>query len=115
MKLALLALSLAAADPEADKLFHDANEAYLASDFDANRSSLHVRTLTVDGDLLHATARGELGLERWVPQERSPLQASAIASVKDGKIRSTPCRRTGAPSPLKTASAQMNATTRPST
>jgi translocation and assembly module TamB len=49
---------------------------HLVSDFDANSSSVHVRTLALDGNDLHATARGELGLQHWVPQEQSPVQAA---------------------------------------
>jgi translocation and assembly module TamB len=57
----------------------EANErefTHLTSDLDANPSSLHVRTLTLDGDFLHATARGELALQHWAPQEQSPVQVS---------------------------------------
>jgi translocation and assembly module TamB len=61
---------------------------HLASDFDANQRSLHVRALALDGDILHATARGELGLEHWVPREQSPVQAFiGVHGVDVNKLR----------------------------
>lgn len=49
---------------------------HLVVNFDATRSNLNVRTLAVDGDQLHSTASGRLGLVDWAPQDQSPVQAS---------------------------------------
>jgi len=58
--------------------FETANRQFnqLVCDCDANRSHFYARALSVDSDILHATARGELALDHWAPTPQSPLQAS---------------------------------------
>ncbi len=48
----------------------------LTADLDLTRSDLLVRSLVLDGDRLHATASGELGLVDWLPAQNSPIHAA---------------------------------------
>lgn len=48
----------------------------LTADIDLSRSDLLVRSAVLDGDELHASASGELGLVNWLPAQNSPVRAN---------------------------------------